>query len=264
MSKKPKILILDTETAPKTAFVWGLFQQNVGINQLAADMYVLDWSAKWLDDEYVYSDSLHYHKLWDTEPDNDRIIVQSAWEMLDEADIVVGHNIDGFDIKTLNGRFLYHGISPPSHYQTIDTLKIARRRFKLTSNKLDFIAQMLGVGEKVVTGGFSLWADIIVHKCRDAFDRMVTYCEGDVWITEAVYKKLQPWNNTTTSLVVRGQYEKPECNACGSSKIHKRGFYHTKTQSYQQYVCVDCGHCLRSKTAEKSPEGKKKNQLVSI
>lgn len=96
---KPKILFLDIETAPTAAFVWGLFKQNVAINQIERDMYVLNWSARWLGEDETISDSLHWHKLWDTDPQNDKIIVKSIWKLLDQADYVVAHNGDRFDSR---------------------------------------------------------------------------------------------------------------------------------------------------------------------
>jgi hypothetical protein len=261
--KKPKTLIFDLESSPKTAYVWGLWNQNIGINQIKDDMYILDWSAKWLDDEYVYSDSLHYHKLWDKEPQNDRIIVESAWEMFDQADIIVGHNVKRFDIATMNSRFVQLGMRPPSTFQVVDTLAIAKRRMKFTSNKLDFIAQALGVGQKVQTGGFQLWADIIENHDRKAFDLMVEYCENDVFITEEVYKILRPWDDKHPSVVIAGDLSRPRCNACGSNKIHKRGFHYTPTQTYQKYNCVTCGHNMRSRIAEKRTIEQKRNLLRS-
>ena len=48
-SKKtePKILILDIETRPVLAYVWGLFKQNIGLNQIVEDGGTLCVGAKW-------------------------------------------------------------------------------------------------------------------------------------------------------------------------------------------------------------------------
>ena len=136
-----KTLILDIETAPKAAYVWGLWKQNVGLNQIIQDGYILNWAAKWLDEDYYYSDSLHFHDLWKEDPTDDSIIVNNLRDLLDEADFVVTHNGDRFDIPTIKGRMLIHGMKPFTPFLSIDTLKIAKRQFRLTSNKLDFIAQ---------------------------------------------------------------------------------------------------------------------------
>jgi len=198
-----------------------------------------------LGDEYVYSDSLHWHRGWKDDPTNDKVIMESMWKMLDEADVVIAHNGDRFDVPTLNGRFLLHGMKPPSSFVTIDTLKIARRRFKLTSNKLDFLANYLGLGKKVETGGFELWRAIIEDKCTKSFNKMVEYCEHDTWLLEQVYLKLAPWDNKSPVMYLSEVDDKPLCNICGSDKLHKKGFYRTKTQIFQKYQC-QCGHNQRS------------------
>ena len=55
---KPKILSLDIETAPMVGTFWGLWKQNIGLNQIAEDWYILCYAAKWLDTEDVVYDSL--------------------------------------------------------------------------------------------------------------------------------------------------------------------------------------------------------------
>ena len=49
--KEMNILLLDIETSPVVAWVWGLRDQNVGLNMIKEDWYVLSWAAKWLGDK---------------------------------------------------------------------------------------------------------------------------------------------------------------------------------------------------------------------
>lgn len=253
-----KILFIDVETAPKLAYVWGLWRQNVGLNQLVTDTYILNWSAKWLDEDYIYTDSLHYHKLWNREPENDRIILEDLWKLLDEADIVVGHNGNRFDIPTINTRFLCHGMQPPSSYKKVDTLKVVRSKFRFTSNKLEFLANKLLGESKIDTGGFELWRSIIQDHDTKAFDRMVEYCEHDVFLLEKIYKLIAPWHTNHPSTVVQNETDAHQCNVCGSERIIKNGSYTTQSSIYQKYKCNDCGHSMRDGTARKEG-GKPKN-----
>lgn len=48
-----KILLLDIETSPNVAHVWGLWQQNVGTNQLLEASEVMCWAAKWYGEKDV-------------------------------------------------------------------------------------------------------------------------------------------------------------------------------------------------------------------
>ncbi len=53
-----KILIIDIETAPIRGWVWGIWNQNVSIDQIQSDWFVLTWAAKWLFEDKVYSGCL--------------------------------------------------------------------------------------------------------------------------------------------------------------------------------------------------------------
>jgi len=233
-----KVLLLDIETSPLKSYTWGLFKQNVGINMIEEEWSVLTWSAKWLGEKEVLYDSQWNYGFSDAE--EDFLVVSSMWELLDEADIVIGHNGDAFDLKKLNARFAFHNLPPPSPYQTVDTLKVARKNFKFTSNKLDYLAQHLGVGKKMKTGGFELWKGCMDGD-TDAWAKMLKYNKRDVVILEKVYKKLLPWIRNHPNLGLYKKKEERVCPNCGSHKVYKRGHYYTKLGRYQKYICDGCG-----------------------
>jgi hypothetical protein len=260
-----KILLIDLETSPKTAFVWGRWKQNVAMNQMIQDTYVLNWSAKWLDDEYIYTDALPYHKKeYKADPTDDTAILETLWDLINEADILIAHNGDRFDMPTMNSRFIQKQIPPPDSYRTIDTLKIAKRKFRFTSNRLDDLGQFLDVGRKMDTGGFELWSDIVLKRCPKAWKHMIEYCEQDVFLLEAVYHKLAPWNDKAPAAHILDTTDKPLCNVCGSDRLHKNGTYATNTNTYQKFKCADCGHNHRSRTAMYRDKEEKKNILRSL
>lgn len=259
-----KILIIDVETAPKLAYVWGLWDNNVSLSQLVSDTYLLCWAGSWLDEECIYYDSLHYHpRRWKKDPENDIEILKSAWKMLDEADYVIAHNVK-FDVGTLNSRFIQQGMGPPSSYKLIDTLRIAKQNFKFTSNKLEFITSVLTKDSKMDAGGFETWRAICSDKCEKAFDKMVEYNIKDIEILEEVYLKLRAWDKKHASLPVSGDLTEMACNVCGSRKIRKNGTYNTNTQRYQRYQCGDCGHSMRGSKAIKKTKEQRANLLRSI
>lgn len=260
-----RILILDVETAYKVAAVWGRYKQFVSMDQLLQDSYVLCWSAKWLDDKKVMSDALHKHaNAYKKDPTNDKPILKSIWKLIDEADYVIAHNGAGFDIPVLNARFIQQGMKPPSSYQLIDTLAVARRSFKFTSNRLGDLAKALKVGAKADTGGFKLWRDVVEKRSKKAFNKMVRYCQTDVVVLEKVYKALRAWDKRHPSTVVKSSLEKPACNACGSERVKRNGSYATNTQVYQKYKCLDCSHQMRARKAEPRTDNQKRNLLRSI
>lgn len=111
--------------------------------------------------------------------------------LLNEAEIVIGHNSDSFDHKKINARMLFWGMKPPSPYRTIDTLKIARQKFAMLSNKQDDIGKYLGTGRKIKTDK-NLWLDCIKGNKR-ALKDMAQYNAQDVVLLEKNYLKLRPW-----------------------------------------------------------------------
>ena len=75
--------------------------------------------------------------------ENDECIVDQAWHLLHNCDIIVGHNLRRFDVKKLNARFAQFGYKPPSPYKIIDTLEICKNKFAFPSNKLNDVCQSL-------------------------------------------------------------------------------------------------------------------------
>lgn len=252
-----KILLLDIETAPKRAYVWGLWKQNVSPGQLLSDTFMLTWSAKWYGKKKVMGEKLTPDEVHNE--DDSRICVQ-LHELMDEADIVIGHNGDRFDIPTINSRFVLNGMLPPSPYKKVDTLKIAKRHFKFTSNRLDYLGQILGVGRKVETGGFSLWDRCMAGETK-ALNEMLKYNKQDVILLEEVYDKLRPYcSNHPNHGVTSGSMV---CPKCGSSHVQSRGYATTAVGKFQRFQCQDCGGWSRGRQNLRTTE-EMKNTLLSI
>lgn len=229
-----KILLLDTETAPNTAYVWGLWKENIPIDRLIESSFLLCWAAKWLEDDHImFSDFIGGHEQMLTKIHN----------LLDEADGVVHFNGSRFDIPVLNKEFLVHGYNPPSPYKETDLYRVAKNRFRFPSNKLDYIAQRLGVGKKIKHAGMGLWIRCMEGDV-EAMKEMQKYNEQDVRILEGVYRKMLPWltNHANMSLDKDGL----RCPRCGDAKVHRRGTYHSSTYTYQRMQCQACGGWFRT------------------
>src|SRR5690606_22237071 len=82
-----------------------------------------------------------------------------------------------------------------------DTLKVAKKKFMFNSNKLDYISEYLGFGNKLKTS-MELWDDIILRQSSSAMDKMIEYCDMDVVLLEKVYNKLVSWENPKMHLGV--------------------------------------------------------------
>jgi DNA polymerase elongation subunit (family B)/predicted RNA-binding Zn-ribbon protein involved in translation (DUF1610 family) len=234
-----RLLLVDIETAPHVGYVWGLWQQNIGLSQLLESGYVLCWSAKWLGDDDVMFDSVHRSKP--------KKMLKRIHALLDEADAVVHYNGTKFDIPVLNKEFLLHGLTPPSSYKQIDLYNTAKSRFRFASNKLDYIAQQLGVGSKHKHEGFELWVKCM-NNDADAWATMELYNKQDVNLLEQVYYLFRPWIRNHPNTGLYSDNGSVVCPACGGESLVRRGFAFTTTGRYQRYRCGTCGHWSRSRS----------------
>jgi DNA polymerase elongation subunit (family B)/predicted RNA-binding Zn-ribbon protein involved in translation (DUF1610 family) len=233
-----KILLLDIETAPNTAYVWGLFKENIPLQRIIDSGYVMCWAAKWLGEEEMFFGSIHHSRP--------KTMLKAIHRLLEEADAVVHYNGTRFDIPTLNKEFLLHGMNPPSTYKQVDLLNTARQRFRFTSNKLDYVAKALGVGKKTDHAGFQLWVDCMAGDPA-AWGEMEEYNKNDVVLLEEVYYKFLPWIKGHPNTGLYEGAEDNTCPNCGGTHLVKRGFSFTVTNKYQRYQCRDCGTWSRSR-----------------
>jgi DNA polymerase elongation subunit (family B) len=231
-----KILTLDIETSPNMAYVWGMFKQNVGLTQLIETGEVMCFAAKWYGSKNVMYYSTHH--------DGKETMLERAHELLSDADAVVHYNGKRFDIPHLNRAFLEAGMTPPAPFAQIDLLQVAKRQFRFTSNKLDHVAQQLGIGSKTSHTGFQLWIDCMAGK-EEAWDLMRTYNKQDVVLTEEVYDELLPWipSHPNQRLYLGGAEDL--CPNCGGTELKKQGKAYTAVSVFQRFVCNDCGKWTR-------------------
>lgn len=236
-----KILLLDIETSPNTAHVWGLWNVNVGINQITASGTTLCYAAKWLHSKEIIFDSVHKSKP--------KKMVERMHKLLSEADAVVHFNGKRFDIPTLNKEFLLHGLTPPSPYKQIDLLEVTKKQFRFPSNKLDYVSKVLGLGSKIHHKGHELWVGCMNGDNKD-WKVMEKYNKQDVLLLEKLYDKLLPWipNHPNYGLYIG----KPVCTNCGSNKLQSRGKARTALSTYTRFQCQGCGKWCRDNKATRT------------
>lgn len=224
-----KILLLDIETAPNLAYVWGLWEQNINTSHIVDNGYVLCWAAKWLGEDKVMFDSIY--------ESSEKQMLKGVHKLLDEADVVVHYNGRSFDIPTLNKEFLLNKMTPPAPYKQIDLLQVVRREFRFQSNKLDFISKTLGHQGKHKHGGFQLWVDCMAMKPA-AWKEMRTYNIGDVVELEKVYMDVRPWIKNHPN---RNSYDGDgQCPVCGGKHYQQRGPVPHK-EGYRRAQCMTKG-----------------------
>ena len=229
-----KILLLDIETAPNTVYTWGLFKQNIAINQINQSGYMLCWAAKWLGEDRMFFSSLRKGKA---------SMLERMHRLLSEADAVVTYNGKKFDIPTLNKEFLVAGMPPPAPYKQIDLYQIVKSTFRFSSNKLDWISQQLEIGSKLEHQGFDLWLGCMAGD-KACWQTMEDYNRKDVDLLEEAYGIIRPWIRTHPS---HGAHtDAAVCPKCGSDDYQQRGFTFTSMLRYRRYQCKCCGGWFRS------------------
>lgn len=261
-SNGPKILVFDIETAPILGAVWGLWKNNVGLNQIKQDWYIISFAAHWLgtpDDEIIYRD------LRDAEDRTDDYhLLEDLWDLLNEADIVLTQNGKKFDSKKANARFVLQGFKPVSSYRHYDTLIMDKKRFGFTSNRLEYKTHKLCKKYKKLTGerkysGFDLWKATCWDNNLEAWEEMEVYNTFDVLSLKELFYKVAPWDNALNLSVYYDDHNH-HC-VCGSTSHSHNGYYYTNAGKYDRYSCDNCGAETRGRTNLLSKE-KRKSMLM--
>lgn len=231
-----KILLFDIETTPNLGYTWQKYDQNVLAFQ--REWQLLSFAYKWLGEKEVHCVA---NRSLTTK--GDRTITKQLWKLFDEADILIAHNGDSFDVKKAKAKFIEHGLVPPSPSATIDTKKLAKNNFKFNSNSLNDLGKILGLGEKLSTGGFELWLGCMAGD-EKAWAKMIRYNKQDVVLLEKVYLKLRGWARTSP---IHAYVDGTDCPKCGSDRMKKRGFVYLTSGIYQAHQCKSCGGTSRSR-----------------
>ena len=268
----PKILYLDIETAPVTGAVWGLWNNNLGLKQIYTDWYMICWAGMWEHEREVFGDSLHLTKRKKRKGlkwyKDDLAIVQSLWDKLEEADVVIGHNSKKFDIAKWQSRSIELGLLPPTPFRQIDTLE-ASKKHKFTSNKLDWLVSRF-VGRNKLNTDMDLWnrcydgdtSKYQEYDGLDAFEYMYKYNGVDIELLREVYLYLRPWMNSHPNLAVIVGDTTPRCPACTSDQLDDGGLYPTNASLFPAHRCRACGHISRGRFSLLSRE-QRRSLLIS-
>jgi hypothetical protein len=234
---EPKILLFDIETSPLLSHTWGRYEQNV--IEVEREWFLLSVAWKWLGEKKIHVRTLADYPGYAKNKECDKQLAREIHRLLDQADIVVGHNLDHFDIKNSQARFAIHGFKPPRPFKTIDTLKLARKHFAFSSNRLDDLGKQLGVGRKIPNTGKHLWLGVMAGDPR-CHKQMAAYNAQDVALLERVYLKLRAWstNHPNLSFFTRAD----TCPICRSDELHRDGYRYLRTGKRQQFECESCGH----------------------
>lgn len=230
-----KRLYFDIEVSPNLLLSWNVGNKiSISYDSIVNERAIICICYKWEHEKEVKA------LKWNN--GDDKEMLKKFIHIINEADEVIGHNGDNYDIKWLRTRCIYHDIPAFPNYSSVDTLKLSRKGFRFNSNRLDYIGRFLGVGKKVDTGGFDLWKNIVLYNDKDSMKRMIRYCKGDVLLLERVHKRLDSYTEHRHHAAAFIGKERHHCPSCTSTKTkHSKTRVSASGALKHQLQCSDCG-----------------------
>ena len=246
--KTPRILLYDIETSLQTVSVFGLkYNDFIDPDSILTERHVISVCYKWLGENKVHAISLlDDAKRFNKDPHDDGHVLETFHKVLSEADVLVGHNSDKFDLPYLKTRMLFHKLPTLPPISSIDTYKVAKQQLLFNSNRLDYLGKFLGFGGKKPTSK-GLWMRVL-HGDKAAIREMVAYNVQDVLLLEKIFNALRPF---VSNHVNRELFGAVGCPRCGSSKVQSRGVHRAITKIYRRWQCQSCSGWFRTLKAEK-------------
>lgn len=256
-----KIFIYDLEVSALTIRAYGTYNTNA--IDIVRQSHVYCGSYKWLGEKKSKCVSqIDFPARFKNDPYDDYDVVKSLYDLIKEADGVIGYNVSGFDEKVLNTRFLFHGLDPIPPHKIIDPLKIARSKLRLPNNKLNTVAQYFNLGKKTTLTHSELWKGCEAGN-KKSWELMKKYCNQDVDLVESVYKKLLPLMTNHPNLsVIEGRPD--SCPRCLGTRLQSRGLAYTNTATYRQFQCMGCRGWLRERVSDKDDQILKPTYVNSL
>jgi transposase-like protein len=253
-SPTAKYLFLDIETAPDIAVTFKRFKANLNQDNILQDGgTILSISWRWLGEDKAQGVALTPQEALDV---NDKRLCAILYGLIEQADVVIGHNIDNFDLPCIKARLVINRFAAPKKVKTIDTLKIARQ-MRFPSNRLGSLGVILGEGDKASHSGISTWIGCLAGN-QSSLDEMLVYNIEDVDLLYRVYMRLRNHDSRPLNAGLFTLDEKVMCPVCGSHEVEETGnTVYTTVNEFKEYECNDCGSRSRSRTAVSTKQKRK-------
>jgi hypothetical protein len=199
--------------------------------------------AKWHD-----SDEIIRLAEWDKGGRNR--FLKNAYKLMEQADIIVGHNALKADVPWLRADFRFPRIGysgvfeqlpdlPP--FKVVDTLAHFRAVYKtgLPFKGLDAALKILGHSGKTDRYDPEAMERAVAGSVEDR-QRLADYCEGDVIGTQWLYDRERPMMKNHAALFVDGKDKLTVCNRCGHDTEPIARRYVANVMSYSMRKCSAC------------------------
>ena len=151
--------------------------QYLSSKQIVHQQFCPCASWKWLNEVSVYSIKITDDMdRWRDNFRDDYIVAKALHDKMTEADVIIAHNGDSFDIKHANTLFRKHHLGPIPQRKSIDTLKVARKYFAFAGNDLDGLSKLFGGPGKNTKPNW----DLLTDGDYDETNTASTYCANDI------------------------------------------------------------------------------------
>lgn len=251
--EKPRVLFLDIETAPAKGYFWGKTYQT-DIIKVLRPSFMLSYAWQWMEDNKIHFKGLPDYKFYKQNLENDFFLTKDLRELMNTADVIIAHNGDRFDIPTIQARMIRYNMQPASPFKTVDTLKAMKFNFKIESNRLNFAAQYLGIGEKLPHTGLDLWERCMSGDTK-AWGVMEEYNRHDIYLLKEVYDRIKGYIKNHPDLSAY-DFALRTCPTCRSNHVIKRGHGVNRISQYVEYQCRDCGKYFKGENVTRKQAGR--------
>lgn len=236
ITRAPKILTFDIESVGMEVKTYSLKTDYISPKNILKDWAMLSYAGRFKGEkEFHYLDN-----RFAVDKRDDRQITEGLHHLISSADIMIGHNLDRFDLKKFNTKAMKYGLDPIAPKITWDTLKMIRRIAALSSNSLWFCAEYFKLeSRKSEHGKFpgdKLWDECMKGNI-EAWDENENYNKQDVVVTEELFDYLVKYDSRVN---YQAYFQKPTCS-CGNHSFYKADHAFTKQGKFQVYRCHDCG-----------------------
>jgi DNA polymerase elongation subunit (family B) len=247
VKNEPKIILWDIESLPNLKQVMQIFpslSDYPGLTLKASLNSMICFGYQIFGEKEIKCINAWDFPGWKKNINDDRDLVMAAYEILKDADATVTHNGKRFDIKFLQTRLLYHGLTPLPKIRHIDTCAEAKRNLLMFNNRLNTISKFLTSEEKLENGGWDLWVKVM-NREEKAMELMSRYCKQDVKILNNIFKKIRPFVTNIPNYNHYRSIEKGLCPSCGGSRLTGHGQIVRKSGLIARFLCRDCGSCCQ-------------------
>lgn len=226
------IIFWDIETSRMMVKSFSLYPKYIGHQDIVEPSKILCISWKKSGSNRVQSVS-----YLDEGDNTDRNVIETFHQVVKNADVLVAHNGDKFDMKIFTAKVIEYGLEPLPPVLQIDTLKEIKKVSKFSSHRLDFLGGLL-LGDKKIKTDYSLW-DGCENGDKKAMKLMQKYCNQDVKLLEQLYERIKPYIKKFPNI---GADDSLNCPKCGSAKLNPHKSRITASGIHRvQYQCISCG-----------------------